>query len=80
MSVLTDVDVLQGGLNATLFPGLDGTAQVHTGFRDEHEKTASAILEEVKRLMVLHNTTAVTTVCVYTLKNYAFASPLLKFA
>jgi hypothetical protein len=68
MSVLTDVNILQGGLNATLFPGLNDTAQVHTGFRDEHEKTAGAILAEVKRLMVLHNTTAVTTVCLCTLK------------
>lgn len=50
-------------LNATLFPGIPSTVQVHDGFRDEHALTALQILEEVKRLMTVHNTQTVTCVC-----------------
>jgi len=63
LSILTDVNIVKEPLNATLFPGIPSTVQVHDGFRDEHALTALQILEEVKRLMTVHNTQTVTCVC-----------------
>lgn len=62
MSDLTDVDILMGNLDSTLFPGVSSSVQVHAGFRDEHAKTASTILTEVKRLMSVKNTNNVAIV------------------
>lgn len=59
---------MKGSLNATLFPGIPSTVQVHDGFRDEHALTASQILEEVKKLMAVHNTQTVTCVCYINIK------------
>jgi len=63
LSILTDVNIVKRPLNAALFPGIPSTVQVHDGFRDEHALTAPEILEEVKKLMIVHNTQTVTCVC-----------------
>ena len=59
---------MKGSLDATLFPGVPSTVEVHDGFRDEHALTASQILEEVKKLMAVHNTQTVTCVCQTSIK------------
>ncbi|KAE9411361.1 alpha/beta-hydrolase [Gymnopus androsaceus JB14] len=61
-SDLTDVGVLLVGLNSTLFPGVSSSAEVHDGFRDEHEKTATSILAEVQTLMSTKSTNNVIAV------------------
>src|ERR1700761_8545444 len=61
-SDLTDVEVLLVGLDSTLFPGVSSSVQVHDGFRNEHAKTASAILGAVKSLMSSKNTKNVVAV------------------
>lgn len=62
MSDLTDINILMGALDTTLFPGVSSSIQVHEGFRDEHALTASTILAEVKRLMSVKKTKNVTIV------------------
>ncbi|KAJ7442635.1 Alpha/Beta hydrolase protein [Mycena latifolia] len=62
MSVLTDVNLLKGELNSTLFPNVPAGIEVHTGFRDEHAITAEEIQTEVKRLIAEKGATQVTTV------------------
>ncbi|KAJ3506601.1 hypothetical protein NLJ89_g6780 [Agrocybe chaxingu] len=62
LSLLTDTNTVLGRLNNSLFPGVNPATQVHSGFRDQHAKTASTILAEVKRLMTLKNTKNVALV------------------
>ncbi|RPD55587.1 alpha/beta-hydrolase [Lentinus tigrinus ALCF2SS1-7] len=51
LSDLTDVNFVMKSLDTTLFPGVPSGVQVHGGFADEHAKTASIILAEVKSLL-----------------------------
>lgn len=60
--MLTDLIIPLKPLDPTLFPGVDPSVQVHTGFADAHARTALIILNEVKRLMSLHSTGTVTVV------------------
>nr|GAT60121.1 predicted protein [Mycena chlorophos] len=62
MSDLTDLNVLKGSLNSTLFPGAPSNIEVHTGFRDEHAITADAIREATQSLIATKNATQVTVV------------------
>ncbi|KAG1820718.1 Alpha/Beta hydrolase protein [Suillus variegatus] len=62
LAVLTDANALVEHLDSTLFPGVDRSVKVHSGFADEHAKTASAILTEVKSLISQYNATSVTLV------------------
>ncbi|KAJ7460772.1 lipase [Mycena latifolia] len=48
LSVLTDANFGQETLNATLFPGLSSTIKAHSGFANEHAKTATQILAAVQ--------------------------------
>jgi hypothetical protein len=61
-SDLTDIDTLTTTLDATLFPGVPDGVETHDGFTDEHAKTATQILTEVKRLMGSKGTNSVTLV------------------
>jgi len=62
MSVLTDIEVLRGPLDANLFPGTPSNVAVHTGFRDEHAKTANIIFPEVQRLLAEKGSSKVITI------------------
>ncbi|CAA7259111.1 unnamed protein product [Cyclocybe aegerita] len=62
LSLLTDANIVLASLSTSLFPGVTSGTQVHSGFRDQHAKTASVILTEVKRLMALKNTKNVALV------------------
>ncbi|KAG1751228.1 Alpha/Beta hydrolase protein [Suillus lakei] len=62
MSDLTDANVLMESLDPTLFPGVDSSVEVHSGFADEHALTASIILKEVKSLISQYNANSVTLV------------------
>lgn len=64
LAVLTDANALVEHLDSTLFPGVDRSVKVHSGFADEHAKTASAILTEVKSLISQYNATSVTLVSI----------------
>ncbi|KAG9315830.1 hypothetical protein JVU11DRAFT_3479 [Chiua virens] len=41
---LTDVDIVMESLDSTLFPGIDTSVQVHSGFANEHAKIAPSFL------------------------------------
>ncbi|KAF8842167.1 alpha/beta-hydrolase [Paxillus ammoniavirescens] len=62
LSDLTDADILMGNLDPTLFPGVDDTVQVHSGFANEHAQSASIILNEVRSLISQYGATSVTLV------------------
>ncbi|KAF8893961.1 Alpha/Beta hydrolase protein [Infundibulicybe gibba] len=62
VSDLTDVNIIRGNLDSTLFPGVSSSVTVHDGFRNEHALTAPKILAEVKRLMAAKNTKQVTVI------------------
>ncbi|KAF5393295.1 hypothetical protein D9757_000668 [Collybiopsis confluens] len=61
-SDLTDIEVLLVSLDSKLFPGISSSVQIHDGFRNEHAKTASAILSAVKSLMSSKGTKSVVAV------------------
>ena len=62
LSVLTDLDLKYMVPDPTLFPNVPSDVQVHSGFALEHQKTASKILVEVKRLMAEHSSTHIILV------------------
>ncbi|PFH52214.1 hypothetical protein AMATHDRAFT_140728 [Amanita thiersii Skay4041] len=64
LPILTDLDLVMTPLDRSLFPGIPlfTLALVHDGFRRAHERTASKILPEVKRLMDAHGTKSLTLV------------------
>ncbi|TFY56696.1 hypothetical protein EVG20_g8828 [Dentipellis fragilis] len=45
---LTDLDIPMEKLDASLFPGIDPSIRVHTGFADAHARTAQTVLAEVQ--------------------------------
>ncbi|EGN98358.1 hypothetical protein SERLA73DRAFT_161166 [Serpula lacrymans var. lacrymans S7.3] len=55
VSDLTDATIPMENLNSTLFPGVDSSVMVHSGFANEHAQTAPAILAEVKSLISANN-------------------------
>ncbi|KAG1885083.1 Alpha/Beta hydrolase protein [Suillus subluteus] len=59
---LTDAYGLPERLDSTLFPGVGSDVKLHSGFADEHKRTASIILNEVKSLISQYNATSVTLV------------------
>ncbi|KAI0670760.1 alpha/beta-hydrolase [Trametes maxima] len=61
-SDLTDINFFLDDLDSTLFPGLPSGVQAHNGFADEHAKTASTILTEVKNLLAKNNAKQVVVV------------------
>jgi hypothetical protein len=62
LSILTDLEIAQVKLNPTLFPNVPSSVLVHEGFSNEHAKTASLILAEVKSLLASTGATSVTCV------------------
>ncbi|KAI1789485.1 alpha/beta-hydrolase [Ganoderma leucocontextum] len=61
-SDLTDINLVRTPLNSTLFPGVSSDVQVHGGFADEHAKTATIILDEVKKLLSSYGASTVVAV------------------
>ena len=59
---MTDANVVQVNLDATLFPGVSSSVKVHSGFRNAHALTATKVLAEVKKLLAAKNTKSVTLV------------------
>ncbi|KAG2155976.1 Alpha/Beta hydrolase protein [Suillus bovinus] len=66
---LTSVEAIDTDANESLkrpdsklFPGVKSDVQLHSGFADEHAKTASIILKEVKSLLSKHGAKSVTLV------------------
>jgi len=57
---LTDIDLILGSLDSTLFPGLSSSIEVHQGFANEHAQTAQTILAAVLTLLNQHNGRTVT--------------------
>ncbi|EGN98489.1 hypothetical protein SERLA73DRAFT_56451 [Serpula lacrymans var. lacrymans S7.3] len=55
LSDLTDANIPMENLDPTLFPGVDSSVEVHSGFANEHAQTAPAILAEVKTLIAANN-------------------------
>jgi hypothetical protein len=64
LSDLTDANVFMESLDPTLFPGVNSSVEVHSGFADEHALTASIILKEVKSLISQYNANSVTLVSI----------------
>ncbi|KAJ3491707.1 hypothetical protein NLI96_g521 [Meripilus lineatus] len=59
LSILTDIDIVMKKPSSSLFPGLPSNILVHGGFADQHAKTATTILTEVKRLISAKGATSV---------------------
>ncbi|KAF8887332.1 lipase [Infundibulicybe gibba] len=60
--LFTDANFIPDKLNATLFPGLDSAIKVHSGFADEHAKTATSVLAAVKSAMKKSGLKSITLV------------------
>lgn len=60
--LVTDATFSLESLNSTLFPGLSSDLQVHSGFADEHAKTASEVLSAVQTAMSQSGLNKVTVV------------------
>ncbi|KAI6110963.1 alpha beta-hydrolase [Pisolithus croceorrhizus] len=59
---LTDLDISFESLDPPLFPGVSSSVQVHSGFANEHAKTAPTILAEVNKLLIQYSTESVTLI------------------
>ncbi|CAE6394025.1 unnamed protein product [Rhizoctonia solani] len=62
LSLLTDANAFFGNLNTSLFPGVSSAVKVHSGFRDAHAESASAVLAAVKKVMAEKSSSKVTLV------------------
>lgn len=62
MADLTDANIFMERLDPMLFPGVDKSVEVHSGFANEHALTASIILKEVKSLISQYSARSVTLV------------------
>ncbi|KIM39665.1 hypothetical protein M413DRAFT_447129 [Hebeloma cylindrosporum] len=49
--LVTDSDIFLSGLDPALFPGISPSIKVHSGFAEEHAKTATSVLSAVKAAM-----------------------------
>ncbi|KAJ6578309.1 lipase [Mycena capillaripes] len=49
LALLTDAHFFLGGLDPTLFPSLSSSIEVHSGFANEHAKTATLVLAAVQK-------------------------------
>ncbi|KAJ3511453.1 hypothetical protein NLJ89_g4086 [Agrocybe chaxingu] len=58
----TDVDALLENLDSTLFPGVDSSVEVHSGFAGEQAKTAPDVLSAVNTVISTYGATQVTIV------------------
>jgi len=61
-SDLTDVNVPLASLDSSLFPNLPSGIQAHSGFLDEHAKTASAVLAAVNKVISDHGVSSITLI------------------
>ncbi|KAK7038707.1 hypothetical protein VNI00_010591 [Paramarasmius palmivorus] len=61
-AALTDADIILESLDSTLFPGVPSGVKVHSGFKDEHAKTAATILSNVQKALTQNSATSVTVV------------------
>jgi len=59
---LTDADFILEPLDATLFPGIPSSVEVHDGFASEQASTAPTILSYVKQILSEHGASSVTVV------------------
>ncbi|THH30720.1 hypothetical protein EUX98_g3455 [Antrodiella citrinella] len=62
LSLLTDANLAQENLNTSLFPGVDDSVWVHSGFADQQALTGPIVLAETKRLIAAKGATTVTLV------------------
>ena len=44
LALLTDVDLILGGLDSSLFPGLSSDIEVHSGFRNDQSQYVHLVL------------------------------------
>ncbi|KAI9510547.1 lipase [Russula earlei] len=59
---LTDLDFFPEPLDPSLFPGVPSTVAAHSGFANEHAKTAQAILTAVQDTLTAQGASSVTVV------------------
>ncbi|CUA70670.1 hypothetical protein RSOLAG22IIIB_04266 [Rhizoctonia solani] len=62
IAVLTDLAFLPVPVNSKLFPGAPSSARVHFGFQEAHERTATVVLDTVKKVIAERGATKVVTV------------------
>ncbi|KAF9256516.1 alpha/beta-hydrolase [Marasmius fiardii PR-910] len=60
--LITDIDILLGPLNPSLFPGVSPSVKVHNGFRDEQAKFATQVLTAVQQALSANSADTVTVV------------------
>ncbi|KAI0367595.1 lipase [Pilatotrama ljubarskyi] len=61
LPLITDGDIFLESLNATLFPGLSSSIEVHSGFAESHADTATSVLQAVQQTMNTYGTQSVVT-------------------
>ncbi|EUC59097.1 lipase [Rhizoctonia solani AG-3 Rhs1AP] len=62
IAVLTDLTFLPVPMNSKRFPGAPSSARVHVGFQAAHERTATIVLDTVKKVIAERGATKVVTV------------------
>jgi len=62
LPLITDADIITTTLDPTLFPGIDSSIEVHSGFATEQASTATTILGAVQDAMSAFGATNVTVV------------------
>ncbi|KAG7445156.1 alpha/beta-hydrolase [Guyanagaster necrorhizus] len=62
LPIITDLDFFLTDLDSSLFPGIDSTVQVHSGFKESQADTATEVLSLVKTAMSKYSTTSVAVV------------------
>lgn len=60
MPILTDVNIIQNPLNATLFPGISSSVEVHSGFAGTQSRSAPDVLAAVQTALSRHSANHVT--------------------
>ncbi|KAI0358195.1 alpha/beta-hydrolase [Trametes cingulata] len=61
LPLITDADFFLASLDATLFPGISSSIEVHSGFAESHADTATSVLQAVQQTMNTHGTNSVVT-------------------
>jgi hypothetical protein len=62
VALILNADIILIAPDPTLFPGIPTAVEIHAGFANEHQITASQILVEVQQLMAKYSSTTVILV------------------
>ncbi|KAF8347909.1 lipase class 3 family protein [Amanita rubescens] len=61
-AIATDINAFQEILDPSLFPGIDSSIEVHSGFANEQAKTATEVLSAIQKTISEHGADHITVV------------------